>query len=187
MIYYEVELELTGEDDFTIPFTAGPRQFEIRLTWPTAWEEQYNALSIAIQKLSESNPLYDKTTRNIERNYNYIQEFSNITDIDDYLDNSNTIPFSILSQARYQQQEKMSQFIALAQELQSMWDSYTQQMCYRFTLTDDVQEIYSGEVRNGAWITDVVDNSWELQFLFVGDLLTKTQQSMSLQVGVLNE
>ena len=161
------------------------------LIWPTAWDERTTDAQQLVQQVRDANPLYNRVTNEIIRQYDiaeYCNMLYNITDLEAFLaDENNLVPYNIWKLPDYAHIVKLRNFIDTGMYVCTNKDLCEENLCWLYQLTDDAGNTYTGPIKKGAWVTDAVDNNWELQFRFAPEQFSGYDTALTLQIGVNND
>ena len=190
MTYYETSIALGQQTSLSVPILAGSTQLQLDLNWPSTWEEYGRDVELTIDHYYRSTPLYNQETREIIRTYNFFEYFdqlSQIQDMEAYI-RTGIIPYSIFQAPEYAKLSQLSQIVRDVKQLYAEQQQINDYLVWNFTVTDPGNNVFSGPVRKGAWITDT-QAKWELQFLLdkAVDVLPKTQGTLYLRIGVSDD
>lgn len=183
MDYYMTEIELKKEAQ-TVPVSAGQMQFTVTLQYTDTWQERVDELEQHIHNVNNSTPLYDRKNNKIIKDYDileYTEMLMNVDDVSEYVtDESNLIPYDVKSRPVFQQEKAIRELQEFGRQYVDRDRWYNEYLGYLFTVVDAGGQQYTGQIRNGGWITDAADNNWEMQF-------NLTPNSLILQIGVEND
>lgn len=156
MDYYEVELPEAPGASLTLPTKAGDWSFTIEFRWPSEIQEMWDEFQAVVSKLGSDDPLI--TPMGFQRDYDYVQFYSNIDDPEGFLQKKEDIPLSIANMSEEKKLDELTRRIVECNALASYETELQEHLKWLAVVTDQFGNVTVATVEPGGWYLNQSDD-----------------------------